>query len=158
MIIAGNQSHAQKIAALSVLFDKFLDTDAMGRETLGQHWSSFTPAQQKEFLPLFRELIERAYVQDLLLFQKPDFEFAGQQLLEGGAVIDTRIVTPKDKFDVRYTLIPVDGKWMVTGITVEGISLTANYANQFNRVLSRMTADDLIALMRRKFGNPSGET
>jgi phospholipid transport system substrate-binding protein len=157
-IVAGNQTHDKKVAALSILFGKFLDTDAMGRDALGQHWSSLTPAQQKEFLPLFRELIERAYVQDLLLFQNPDFVYVGQQLLEGGALVDTKIVTPKDKFDITYTLIPAGDKWMVTAITVEGVSLTANYANQFNRVLSRMTADDLIALMRRKFGNPSGET
>ena len=157
-IVAGSQKHDQKVAALSVLFGKFLDTDAMGREALGQHWSSFTPAQQKQFLPLFRELIQRAYVQDLLLFQNPDFVYAGQQLLNGGALVDTKIITPKDKFDVRYTLVPAGDKWMVTAITVEGVSLTANYGNQFNRVLSRMTPDDLIALMQRKFGNPSGDT
>jgi phospholipid transport system substrate-binding protein len=157
-IVAGSQTHDQKVAALSVLFGKFLDTDAMGREALGQHWSSFTPAQQKQFLPLFRELIQRAYVQDLLLFQNPDFVYAGQQLLEGGALVDTQIITPKDKFDVRYTLVPAADKWVVTAITVEGVSLTANYGNQFNRVLARMTPDDLIALMQRKFGNPSGET
>jgi phospholipid transport system substrate-binding protein len=156
-IVVSNQSHDQKLAALSVLFGKFLDTDAMGREALGPHWSSFTPAQQKEFLPLFGELIQRAYVQDLLLFQNPDFEYAGQQLLAGGALVDTKIVTPKDKFDVRYTLRPAGDKWMVTAITVEGVSLTENYANQFNRVLSRMTADDLVALMKRKFSNSSGE-
>ena len=158
VIVTGNQTHDQKVAALSVLFGKFLDTDAMGREALGQHWSSFTPAQQKQFLPLFRELIQRAYVQDLLLFQNPDFVYAGQQLLNGGALVDTKIVTPKDKFDVRYTLVPAGDRWVVTAITVEGVSLTANYGNQFNRVLSRMTPDDLIALMQRKFGNPSGET
>ena len=157
-IVAGNQTHDQKAAALSVLFGKFLDTDAMGREALGQHWSSFTPAQQKQFLPLFRELIQRAYVQDLLLFQNSDFAYAGQQLLNGGALVDTKIVTPKDKFDVRYTLVSAGDKWMVTAITVEGVSLTANYGNQFNRVLSRMTPGDLIALMQRKFGNPGGET
>jgi phospholipid transport system substrate-binding protein len=157
-IVAGSQTHDQKVAALSVLFGKFLDTDAMGREALGQHWSSFTPAQQKQFLPLFRELIQRAYVQDLLLFQNPDFVYAGQQLLEGGALVDTQIITPKDKFDVRYTLVPAADKWVVTAITVEGVSLTANYGNQFNRILARMTPDDLIALMQRKFGNPSGET
>ncbi|MBV8356951.1 MAG: ABC transporter substrate-binding protein [Deltaproteobacteria bacterium] len=156
-IVAGNQTHDQKVAALSVLFGKFLDTDAMGREALGQHWSSFTPAQQKEFLPLFRELIQRAYVQDLLLFQNPDFVYVGQQLLTGGALVDTKIVTPKDKFDIKYTLIPAGNKWMVTAITVEGVSLVGNYGNQFNRVLARMTPDDLIALMRRKFGNPNGE-
>jgi phospholipid transport system substrate-binding protein len=157
MIVTDNQTHNEKVAALSALFGKFLDTDAMGREALGQHWSSFTPAQQKEFLPLFRELIQRAYVQDLLLFQNPDFMYVGQQLLEGGAIVDTKIVTPKDKFDIRYTLIPDGNRWVATAITVEGVNLIENYGNQFNRVLSRMTADDLIALMRRKFGNPSGE-
>jgi phospholipid transport system substrate-binding protein len=156
-IVGGNQTHDQKVAALSVLFGKFLDTDAMGREALGPHWSTFTPAQQKQFLPLFRELIQRAYVQDLLLFQNPDFVYAGQQLFNGGALVDTKIVTPKDKFDVSYTLVPAGDKWMATAITVEGVSLIANYGNQFNRVLSRMTPDGLIALMQRKFGNPSGE-
>jgi phospholipid transport system substrate-binding protein len=156
-IVASNQTHDQKVAALSRLFAKFLDTDAMGREALGQHWSSFTPAQQKEFLPLFRELIQKAYVQDLLLFQSPDFQYVGQQLLVDAALVDTKIVTPKDTFDISYTLVPAGEKWMVTAITVEGVSLTANYGNQFNRVLSRMTVDDLLALMKRKFGNPSGE-
>jgi len=47
-IVASNQSHNQKLTALSVLFGKFLDSDAMGSEALGQHWSSFTPAQKKE--------------------------------------------------------------------------------------------------------------
>ncbi len=130
----------------------------MGREALGQHWSSFTPAQQQEFLPLFRELIEDVYVQDLLLFQNPDLVYLRQRLTGGSALVDTKIITPKDKFDVSYTLVPVAGKWMATAITVEGISLVANYSNQFNRVLERMTPDDLIALMRRKFGNPSGTT
>jgi phospholipid transport system substrate-binding protein len=156
-IVGGNQSHDQKVVAMSILFGKFLDTDAMARDALGQHWSSFTPAQQQEFLPLFRELIEKAYVQDLLLFQNPQFVYAGQQLMEGGAVVDTKIVTPKDRFDVKYTLRPAGDNWMATAITVEGVSLTQNYGNQFNRVLSRMSVDDLIALMKRKFGNPSGE-
>jgi ABC-type transporter MlaC component len=109
-IVAGNQTQDQKVAALSGLFSEFLDTDAMGREALGQHWSSFTPAQQKQFLPLFRELIERAYVQDLLLFQSPDFVYVGQQLLEGRAVVDTQIVTPNDKFAISYTLISAGDK------------------------------------------------
>ncbi len=97
-------------------------------------------------------------MQDLLLFQNPDLVYVGQKLTGGSALVDTKIITTKDKFDVSYTLVPVAGKWMATAITVEGISLVANYGNQFNRVLERMTPNDLIALMRRKFGNPSGTT
>jgi phospholipid transport system substrate-binding protein len=78
-IIAGNQTQDGKLAALSVLLNKFLDSDEMGREALGHHWSSFTAEQQKEFLALFRNLLERTYAQTLLLFQNPDFVCAGQQ-------------------------------------------------------------------------------
>jgi hypothetical protein len=82
------------------------------------------------------------YVQDLPLFQSPDFVYMGQELLEGGTVVDTQIVAPKDNFDIRYTLISAGDKWMVTTNTVEQVSVVGNYGNQFNRVLSRMTPDD----------------
>jgi phospholipid transport system substrate-binding protein len=157
VIVAGNQTHNEKLAALSVLFGKFLDSDAMGREALGQHWSSFTPAQQKEFLALFRDLIQRTYVQKLLLFQDPNFVYAGQQLTGNGAIVDTKIVTPRDQFDVAYRLIPAGDNWLATAITVEDVSLTANLGSQLNDLLARMSVDDLLTLMRRKYGNSGGD-
>jgi len=156
-VVAGNQTQEEKLTALAALLGKFLDTDAMGREALGQHWSSFTPSQQKEFLGLFRKLFQQTYVQTLLLFQNPDFVFAGQQLNGSGATVDTKIVTPRDQFDVSYRMIPSGDKWVATAITVENVNLTTNLSNQFNRLLDRMSVDDLLALMRRKYGNPSGD-
>jgi phospholipid transport system substrate-binding protein len=141
------------LAALSTLFSKFLDTDEMGQEALGPHWSSFTPAQQKEFLGLFRELLQRTYVQKLLLFENPNFVYAGEQSTGAGAVVDTKIVTPRDQFDVTYRLKPAGDTWMATAITVEDVSLTANLGSQLNDLLSRMSVDDLLTLMRRKYGN-----
>ena len=157
VIVAGSQTHDEKLAALSVLFGKFLDSDAMGREALGQHWSNFTPAQQKEFLALFRELLQRTYVQKLLLFENPDFVYAGQQSTSYGVIVDTKIVTPRDQFDVKYWLIPSGDNWMVAAIAVEDVSLTANLGSQLNDLLSRMSVDDLLTLMRRKYGNSGGE-
>jgi ABC-type transporter MlaC component len=156
-VAAGNQTQDEKLTALSALLGKFLDTDAMGREALGQHWSSFTAPQQKEFLALFRKLFQQTYVQTLLLFQNPDFIYAGEQMSGSGATVDTKIVTPRDQFDVSYQLIPAGDKWKAIAITVENVNLTTNLSNQFNRLLDRMTVDDLLALMRRKYGNPGGE-
>lgn len=155
-IVASSQSHNEKLAALSTLFGKFLDTDEMGREALGQRWSSFTPPQQKEFLALFHQLLERTYVQKLLLFENPDFVYAGQQFNGAGAIVDTRIVTPRDEFDVKYQLRPDAGAWSATAITVEDVSLTANLGSQLNDLLTRMSVDDLLALLRRKYGNANG--
>jgi len=156
-IVADNQTHNEKLAALSALFGKFLDTDAMGREALGPHWSSFTLAQQTEFLDLFRELLQRTYVQKLLLFENLDFVYAGQQLTGNGATVETKIVTPRAQFDVSYRLTRAGDNWIATGITVEDVSLTANLGSQLNDLLKRMSVDDLITLMRRKYGNPGGE-
>jgi phospholipid transport system substrate-binding protein len=157
-IVASDQTHNQKLDALSVLFSKFLDTDTMGREALGPHWSSFTPAQQEEFLGLFRQLLQRTYVQKLLLFENPDFVYPGEQSIGTEAIVDTKIVTPRDQFDVSYRLRPAGGDWLATAITVEDVGLIANLGSQLNDLLSRMSVDDLLALMRRKYGGGSGET
>ena len=156
VIVASSEPNNEKLASLSDLFGKFLDTDAMGREALGSHWSSMTPAQQKEFLVLFHELLERTYVQKLLLFENPDFVYVGQQANSIGAIVDTKIVTSQDEFDIRYQLRPAGDAWMATAITVEDVSLTANLGSQLNDMLSRMSVDDVLSLMRRKYGAASG--
>jgi phospholipid transport system substrate-binding protein len=156
-IVANNQTHNEKLAALSTLFSKFLDSDAMGREALGSHWADFTPAQQTQFLALFRNLMERTYVQKLLLFENPNFIYAGQQITGNSATVDTKIVTPRDQFDVTYKLIPAGASWTATAITVEDVSLTANLGSQLNDLLRRMSVPDLLTLMQRKYGNPGGE-
>jgi phospholipid transport system substrate-binding protein len=152
-IVSSEQSHNEKLAELSALFKNFLDTDEMGRAALGAHWTDFTPAQQKEFLLLFRELLERTYVQKLLLFEKPDFAYLGESNFDSEARVDTSIVTPRDDFAVVYELRRDGDRWLATSIKVEKVSLTANLGSQLDRLLSRNSVDEVLALMRRKFGN-----
>lgn len=97
----------------------------MAREALGRHWSSCRPSQQKEFVALFRELLQRTYVQTLLLFQNRDFVYAGQQFTLDGTIVDTKIVTPRVQFDVTYTLVPVGDNWHAVAITVDDVNLIA---------------------------------
>lgn len=156
-IIASEQTHNQKLAALSALFRNFLDTDSMGRAALGQHWASFTPPQQKEFLGLFREMLDRTYVQKLLLFDKPDFAYVAETRQDGQARVDTKIVTPRDAFVVVYRLRSDGDRWLATKITVEDVNLTDNLGSQLDRLLSRMSVDDLLDLMRTKYGGDRSE-
>jgi len=155
-IVSSDQNHNDKLAALSVLFTRFLDTDAMGRAALGKHWSSFTPQQQKEFLVLFRRLFQRTYVQELLLFDKPRFGYVGETRLDGEAIVNTKIITPRDEFSVVYQLRPEGELWQVTRITVEDVSLTANLGSQLNDLLSRDSVEDVLNLMQRKYGSNGG--
>ena len=155
-IVSSDQNHNDKLAALSVLFTKFLDTDAMGRAALGKHWSSFTTQQQKEFLVLFRRLFQRTYVQELLLFDKPRFAYVGETRLNGEAIVNTKIITPRDEFSVVYQLRPEGERWQVIRITVEDVSLTANLGSQLDDLLSRDSVEDVLNLMNRKYGSNGG--
>jgi phospholipid transport system substrate-binding protein len=151
-VVGSDQAHNDKLAALSVLFSHFLDTDTMGRAALGRHWSSLTPQQQKEFLPLFRKLFQGTYVQELLLFDKPNFVYVGEMRVGGEASVNTKIVTPRDEFTIVYQLRPEGERWLVTKITVEDVSLTANLGSQLDDLLSRESVEDVLNLMQRKYG------
>jgi phospholipid transport system substrate-binding protein len=157
VIVDGDQSHNHRLRELADLLRGFLDTDAMGRAALDKRWGSFTAAQQREFLTLFRELFQRTYVQKLLLFERPDFGYVGQERFDDGtARVDTKIITPRDEFAVTYRMRLVDGRWMATDIQIEDLSLTANFRRQLERLLSTGSPADVLARMRKKYG-PGGE-
>ncbi|HXQ22182.1 MAG TPA: ABC transporter substrate-binding protein [Candidatus Acidoferrales bacterium] len=151
-IVDSDRTHNDKLAALSVVLQDFLDTDTMGQDALGTHWSSFTAAQQKEFLALFRKLFQRTYVQKLLLFEKPDFAYVGEERTDATARVDTKIITPRDEFAVTYQLRPAGDHWLATDIKIEDLSLTANFRRQLDRLLSKTPPADLLDRMRHKYG------
>jgi phospholipid transport system substrate-binding protein len=151
-IVASDRPHNDKLAELSVLFRTFLDTDAMGRAALGRHWPSFAAPQQREFLALFRELLQRTYVQKLLLFEHPTFAYVAETRRDGQARVDTKIITPRDEFLVVYELRATGDRWLATEIRVEDVSLTANLGSQLDRLLSKASVEDVLGQLRRKYG------
>lgn len=154
-VVASDRTHNEKLATLSELLKKFLDTDTMGRDALDKHWSQFSAAQQKEFLTLFRELFQRTYVQKLLLFEKPDFGYVGQEITAGKARVDTKIITPRDEFAVIYQLRQDGDHWLATDIRIEDMSLTINFRRQLDRLLTKSPPEEVLGRMRKKY-RPGG--
>ena len=155
-IVASDRTHNDKLAELNALFRTFLDTDAMGRAALGRHWSRFTPPQQREFLTLFRELLQRTYVQKLLLFEHPKFGYVAEHCHDDQARVDTTIITPRDEFAVVYELRAAGDRWLATEIRVEDVSLTTNLGSQLDRLLAKASVEDLLGQLRRKYGDGQG--
>ncbi len=151
-IVDSARSHNDKLTALDALLKDFLDTDTMGRAALDTYWSKFSAAQQREFLTLFRELFQRTYVQKLLLFDKPDFAYVGEEKVADGYRVDTKILTPRDEFAVTYQFRQIGGRWLATDIQIEDLSLTRNFRQQLDRLLSKSSVEDVLGRMRRKYG------
>jgi phospholipid transport system substrate-binding protein len=157
VIIDSDETHNEKLAALHRLLRDFLDTDTMGKAALADHWKKFSGPQQAEFLSLFRELFQRTYVQKLLLFDRPDFEYGGEEDEGDHTRVDTSIVTPRDEFAVTYKFRSHAGHWLAYDIQIEDLSLTANFRRQLDNLLAKSSVANVLDRMRRKYGDADSD-
>ena len=144
-------SKPERLAAVREAARRVVDTRAMGRAALGPDLlEAQTEAAQEEYLRHFDVLIMRSWMQKLLLFKNPRFEFAPLETPDGATWVATRIVTERDSYRIDYAMVEHDGRWWATDIVVEDLSLVESYRSQIASLLETRSFDELLALMRRK--------
>jgi ABC-type transporter MlaC component len=157
-IVTGPGDRNQKLVQLKDLLRGFLDTDALAKKAMGKHLDGVPKAQVSDFYAVFRELFVRTYVQRLLLFDAPDFEYRGENIDGDAATVNTEIVTPKDEFAVDYRLRRDGKSWIATDVLVEDVSLADNFRAQFDRALSSGSFSELLTRLKNKLANkPSAD-
>jgi phospholipid transport system substrate-binding protein len=140
----------ESLAKLRGVARGILDTRTMGRRALGDVLAAQPAEQQQAYLELFDELMVRAYLQKLLLFRDPRFEYGTPRQAGAALIVPTRIVTSKDTYRVDYEMQERDGRWVATDVIVEDISLTDNYKAQFESLLANRSFAELLDLLRTK--------
>jgi len=128
------------------------DFTEMSRSALGYNWRKITPDQRSNFTKLFTAFIEDAYLSKIQDYSGQQVQFQGQTSLGVGYTqINTAIVQPgKNPILVNYLLLQKDGSWKIYDVTVDAISIIANYRNQFNRVISEKGFPQLMADLQAK--------
>ena len=142
--------------------ESHFDFQEMARSAIGYHWKTLTPAQQSEFVPLFTTFIEDAYLSRIESYsvekineqiQSSMIQFV-KQTSDGpdyAEVFSTVVLKDrKDPVAVNYQMRRDANEWKIYDITIDAISVIANYRNQFNRVLNSDGYDKLVSLLRQK--------
>ena len=153
---ATNTPLNQRRRQLRELIEPRFDFSQMSRSALGYHWRSLSPDQRNEFTRLFTAFIEDAYLSKIQNYSGQKVEFVRQTSLgQGCTEVDTKIVQPggKSPIPLNYLLQPIDGGWKIYDVTVDNISIVANYRNQFNRVINNQGFDKLMTDLRAKQQN-----
>ena len=147
-----NAPVTQRRRDLRAVLEGHFDFAEMSRSALGYHWRKLTPQQRDEFTSLFKAFIEDAYLSKIQDYKGQDVQFTRERSLEPGYVeIDSRIVqSGKSPIPVNYLLEQKDGGWMIYDVTVDAISIIANYRNQFNRVINEQGFPKLMSDLRAK--------
>jgi phospholipid transport system substrate-binding protein len=135
------------------LVDSNFDFAAMSRSALGRHWKDLSDRQRNDFAQAFTAFLEDSYLRRIQDYSGQQVNFRGQTPINAANYeVKTNLDQPGDKtpIEVNYMLRLDNGKWLIYDVTVDGISIAANYRNQFNHVINNQGFDTLLADLKRK--------
>jgi len=145
------QGRTETIAKLKKVVYPLFDFDEMARRSLGAHWRRLSSNQQREFVAVFTDLLEKTYAKNIDLYDGQKVAYIGETIDQDYAEVRTKLLGKKgESYSVDYKLLRTGGKWRVYDVVAEGISLVNNYRSQFNRVMANSSFEELIRKMKEK--------
>jgi phospholipid transport system substrate-binding protein len=131
------------------------DFPEMAKRSLGSNWQRLNSAEQRQFVQLFTDLLERTYSDQIEAFDGEKIVYGREQQNENQAEVDTKIITKKgEAFSVNYKLLAADQQWKIYDVVIEDVSLVNNYRSQFNRMLGNSSSEDFLRKLRER---PAGK-
>jgi phospholipid transport system substrate-binding protein len=140
----------RRVALRGAATDIF-DFTEVTRRSLGRHWQAATPAEREELVQLFTVLLERSYLGRIEQYRDERIAVVGEALDGELATVRTRLVSKSGtETSVDYRLYRAGDRWMAYDVSVEGVSLVANYRSQFNKIIQASSTQALVKRLRAK--------
>ena len=142
---------AERRRAIRTVAGEIFDFGEISRRSLAAHWQARAPAERQEFVALFGDLLENAYISKIEGYSGEKILYVGEALDGTLAVVKTRIVTRQGtEIPVEYRMFRQGERWRAYDVNIEGISLVSNYRAQFNTIITRSGYPDLVTKLKAK--------
>ncbi|MBS0170195.1 MAG: ABC transporter substrate-binding protein [Nitrospira sp.] len=124
--------------------------EAMAERALGDMGAQATPADRRQFMRLFVQVLRddvidrlRDYAVDQVVYLAEENDADGVQVLlaPAGLAIQTRMA---------FHVVMRNGRWLVDDVSIDGASIVANYQTQFTRILREGSFSDLMDYLKTK--------
>jgi phospholipid transport system substrate-binding protein len=134
--------------ALKLIFARF-DFAEMTKLSLGSHWQSLDPAEQRDFIDAFTHRLLVFYGRTMHSYNGETVQFEGE-VPEGKQVtVKTKVVSNgREDLPIDYRLHDVDGQWKVYDVVIAHVSVVNNYRAQFERVIAKSSVRDLLQKLK----------
>lgn len=127
------------------------DFEEMAKRSLALNWSKRTPAERKEFVTLFSDLLENTYIKKIERYENEKVVYLDERITGQYAIVRTKIVKAQEaEIPVEYRIFKKADKWEVYDIIVEGVSLVNNYRSQFSQIIRSSSYEELVKKLRSK--------
>ena len=135
-----------------------VDFETMSRLVLARLWSQLSPAQQTEFVKLFREHLALTYGRNIESYNNEKVQVVSDHDEgRGDWTVKTKILRGGGSADVLvdYRLRQENDAWRIIDIVIERVSLVANFRSQFQEIVNSGGPAKLLDVLREK--NAKGE-
>ncbi|HWP24409.1 MAG TPA: ABC transporter substrate-binding protein [Candidatus Binatia bacterium] len=135
--------------ALNLIHERF-DFAEMARQSLGAHWQTLDPQQQREFIDAYTQILLRFFGRSVRSSGDETIQYR-REIRDGArARVETKVVSGSGPvLPLDYWLHDRDGQWKVYDVVIDGISLVNNYRAQFDRVIAKSSVHDLLQKMKQ---------
>jgi phospholipid transport system substrate-binding protein len=136
-------SQAQKEREFRTLLTRNFDMATIGRFALGKNWRSATPAQQKEYLRLFENMVVNVYAGRFNDYQGQSFDVVSSRSSGKKDVLVTSYIIPKSgsKVQVDWRVRNKNGQNKIIDVIIEGVSMSLTQRSDFSSVIQRGGGD-----------------
>lgn len=133
-----------------VVLERFGFTE-MSKRSLGRYWNERTQQERTEFVRLFTDLLERAYIGKVDGYSGEQVVYEGESVDGNYSEVRTKIVGKKSQdVSMTYRLLKHDSNWEVYDVIVENVSLVNNYRTQFSKIIRTSSYEALVKKMQAK--------
>jgi len=127
------------------------DWREMAQRSLADHWKSRTEEEKKEFVPLFTDLLESAYMNRIENYSGDKVSYDDEKVQGDYSLVKVRIFTDKQvEIPVVYKMKKKGQEWMIYDVSIEGVSLVKNYRQQFDTVILSSSYQGLLEKLKEK--------
>ena len=147
---AGARESGKRQAEIRQAAVDLFDFDEMSRRLLGQRWNEASPEEQQDFVALFTDLLQGAYLNTIGNYPLATITFQGETINGSYAQVQSRMAAGKGVVAIEYRLIENAGRWAVYDVAVDGVSLISNYRSQFTSMLKRMSFAQVLDRLRNR--------
>ena len=136
---------------LRVIYKTMFDEIELSKRTLTRNWNKLNDAQRKEFVNLFEQVLEKAYIDRILSYTNERVVFSREKEIANNQVeVQTKVITSSKEVPIAYRVILANDTWKVYDVVIENVSLVSNYRTQFNEILAKNTPEQLLEILRKK--------
>lgn len=147
----------QRIEQMHALFVTYFDVPEIAKFVAGRHWRGLSDGQRNEYLHLFEDYIVNVYSSRLGGYGGESLKVKNSSPKPGASdetLVVSEIVSPKTNksYQVNWDVESRDGKYKITDIVVEGVSMKQQQRSDFGALIQQSGGrfDGLLKALREK--------